>query len=172
MSTLPTFTGTQVNYLVVCHRKLWLFSHGVEMERENDNVLLGKLIGGQSYSRAQKEVAIDDRIVIDWVESQVGADGVLTLHEVKKSRSFDKAHRLQVLYYLYYLKQKGIAARGEINYPLLRKRETVELTEEDETYIEKVLLEIENITSNLQAPPRLEKKQICRKCAYFELCYS
>jgi CRISPR-associated exonuclease Cas4 len=119
MSNLPTFTGTQVNYFAVCKRKLWLFSRGVEMERENENVQLGKLVGEQSYSRAQKEVAIDDRVVFDWVESKVGADGVLTLHEVKKSRAIESAHRLQMLYYIFYLRCKGVAARGEIDYPLL-----------------------------------------------------
>ena len=36
----PTFTGTQVNYYAVCKRKLWLFSHDIEMEREN--VQIGK----------------------------------------------------------------------------------------------------------------------------------
>jgi len=51
----------------------------------------------------------------------------LTIHETKKSKSFDKAHRLQVLYYIYYLKQKGVTARGEIDYPLLKRREDMEL---------------------------------------------
>src|SRR4028119_2330924 len=97
--SLPQFTGTQVNYYAICHRKLWLFSHGVQMERENENVQIGKLIGDNSYKREQKEIAIDDRIVIDWMETKVNPDGSLTLHETKKSKAFDAAHRLQVLYY-------------------------------------------------------------------------
>lgn len=172
MKNSPKFTGTQLNYYQFCHRQLWLFSRGVAMEHENEDVQIGKMVGGSSYARKQKEIAIDDRIVLDWVDSYISANETLVIHETKKSDSFREVHRLQVLYYLYYLKQKGVAARGEISYPLLRKRETVELTEEDEVYIEKVLLEIESITSNPQAPPRLEKKQICRRCAYFELCYS
>jgi CRISPR-associated exonuclease Cas4 len=170
--SLPKFTGTQFNYFLICHRKLWLFSHDIHMERENENVRIGKMVGDSSYSRKEKEVNIDNRIVIDWVDSSVDENGVLTIHETKKSKSFDEAHRLQVLYYLYYLKQKGVMARGEIDYPLLKRREDVELTAEDEAYIEKVLLEVQQIVDNPEAPPRLEKKRLCEKCAYFELCWS
>ena len=170
--TLPTFTGTQVNYFGICHRKLWLFSNGVEMERENENVQIGKLLSEESYSRAQKEIAIDDRIVIDWMDSRVGDDGVLTLHEVKKSRSFDAAHRLQLLYYIYYLQCKGVEARGEIDYPLLKKKELVELTGEAETELMEVLAGIEAVVSTPTAPPRLLNRRVCEKCAYYELCWS
>lgn len=172
MSSLPTFTGTQVNYFAICRRKLWLFSNGVEMEREHENVQLGKLLSEESYSRAQKEISIDDRIVIDWMESRVGEDGVLVLHEVKKSRSFDSAHRLQLLYYIYYLKCKGVEARGEIDYPLLKKREEIELTPENEAELKEVLEGIGQVVDSSQPPPRLEKKRLCEKCAYFELCWS
>jgi CRISPR-associated exonuclease Cas4 len=172
MPTLPTFTGTQVNYYAICQRKLWLFSHGVEMERENENVQIGKLLGEQTYKREQKEIAIDDRIVIDWAEHTVAPDGSITLHEVKKSRAFDKAHRLQVLYYLLYLKYKGIEARGQIDYPLLRRTEKIELTPDAEVEIQEVLSGIARVVENDESPPRLENRRLCEKCAYFELCWS
>ncbi|MEM4284287.1 MAG: Dna2/Cas4 domain-containing protein, partial [Candidatus Caldarchaeum sp.] len=38
------FTGTQINYYFVCKRKLWFFSHNMELESESDVVLLGKLL--------------------------------------------------------------------------------------------------------------------------------
>jgi CRISPR-associated exonuclease Cas4 len=142
------------------------------MERENEDVQKGELLGEQSYARKQKEIAIDERIVIDWMDSKVGDDGVLVLHEVKKSKSFDAAHRLQLLYYIFYLKCKGVAARGEIDYPLLKKQERVELTPEAEGELLKVLEEIERVVSTPIAPPRLTNQRICEKCAYFELCWS
>ena len=169
---IPTFTGTQVNYYAICHRKLWLFSHGVEMERENENVQIGKLVGEGSYSRSQKEIAIDDRIVIDWIESKVLPDGTLVIHETKKSKAFDNAHRLQVLYYLFYLKRKGVKARGEINYPLLKKTQTIELTPGAETEIQQVLDGVNQVINAPQAPPRLTNRRLCEKCAYYELCWS
>jgi CRISPR-associated exonuclease Cas4 len=172
MTDLPRFTGTQVKYYPFCKRRLWLFTNGVEMERENEDVQKGELLGEQSYARKQKEIAIDERIVIDWMDSKVGDDGVLVLHEVKKSKSFDAAHRLQLLYYIFYLKCKGVAARGEIDYPLLKKQERVELTPEAEGELLKVLEEIERVVSTPIAPPRLTNQRICEKCAYFELCWS
>jgi CRISPR-associated exonuclease Cas4 len=108
-TTLPTYTGTQVNYYVVCPRKLWLFSHQIEMEHNSALVQLGKVIHEHTYSRERrKNLVIDNRIVVDFYE-----DG--TLHEVKKSNRMDDAHRLQLLYYLYYLKQKGVVGiTGEL----------------------------------------------------------
>ncbi len=171
-NSLPVFTGTQVKYYAFCHRRLWLFSHGVEMERENEDVQLGTTLGEKSYERERKEVKIDDKIVLDWTEHKLEDDGTLTLHEVKKSKSFDSAHRLQVLYYIFYLKKKGVAARGVIDYPLLKKTETVELTTEAESEVERVLDGIKAVVEQPQAPPRLDNKRLCEKCAYFELCWS
>ncbi|HLG30216.1 MAG TPA: Dna2/Cas4 domain-containing protein, partial [Candidatus Brocadiales bacterium] len=101
MSTHIRFTGTQINYYFVCKRKLWLFSNHIEMERESDAVLIGKLLHEASYQRQTKEIVIDDTIKIDFL------DGKGVIHEVKKSDKLEKPHEYQLLYYLYYLKQKG-----------------------------------------------------------------
>jgi CRISPR-associated exonuclease Cas4 len=165
------FTGTQLNYLLVCHRKLWLFSHGIEMERENENVQLGKSIGQGSYDREKKEINLDNQIVLDWAETKAGDDGALTIHEVKKSKAVNRAHRLQMLFYLYFLKGKGVAARGFIDYPELKARENVELTPAAEAELESELAKVAVIV-NLETPPaRLDKLSFCSKCAYYDLCY-
>ncbi len=44
----------------------------------------------------------------------------------------EAAYRWQMLYYLYYLKSKGVSATGEINYPLISKKEEIALFEKDE----------------------------------------
>ena len=96
-------TGTAINYLFVCHRKLWFFQNHIEMEHTSDNVALGQLLHEQSYGREKrKEMLIDDLIRIDFIDK----DGVL--HDVKSGRSMEKAHQMQILYYLYLLKQKGL----------------------------------------------------------------
>jgi CRISPR-associated exonuclease Cas4 len=168
----PTFTGTQVNYFAVCKRKLWLFTHDIQMEWENEDVQIGKLLDERTYKREQKEIALDGRVVLDWIETKEDADGSLTVHEVKKSRSVSAAHRLQILYYLYYLKTKGVAARGKIDYPLLKRTESFELTEAAEAELMDVLEQIEAIVQSNQVPERLTSKRFCEKCAYFELCWS
>ena len=165
------FTGTQLNYLVVCHRKLWLFSHGIEMERENEDVQIGRQIGESAYGRENKEINIEDTIVLDWADSKPGADGVLTIHEVKKSRAVSRAHRLQMLFYLHFLKQKGAAARGIIDYPELKQRETIELDATGDAELQRALEQVAAILKSEVVPPRLDKVSFCSKCAYFDLCY-
>jgi len=164
MSTLPTFTGTEVGYYFICPKKLWWFSHGVQMERESDRVRMGKLVHEESYQRRRKELNIDDKIVLDWRE-----DGVI--HEVKLTDKMEDAHEMQLLYYLYYLKCKGVEGlRGQIDYPKLRETKEVELTEEKEREIETALIEMKQIVTSRKAP-EVEWMKICGKCAYAELCW-
>lgn len=162
-----SFTGTQVNYYFVCRRKLWLFSHHLEMEYMSDMVALGKLVHEESYTREKKEIVIDNKIVIDF------SSGEGIIHEVKKSRAVEEAHLWQLRYYLYYLKQKGIQpVIGEINYPLLRQREQIELTPEIEEHLMRALKAIEKILDQQSPPPILKRRSFCTKCSYFEYCYA
>lgn len=42
-------SGIHFNYYQVCHRKLWLFANGINMEQTSDLVYDGKLIHETSY---------------------------------------------------------------------------------------------------------------------------
>ncbi len=164
MSDLTKFTGTEVGYYFICRKKLWWFHHGIQMERENDRVKLGKLVHENSYNRQKKEISIDGKIVLDWQ-----SDGVI--HEVKLSDKMEAAHEFQLLYYLYYLKQKGVEnLKGQIDYPKLRQTQTVELTHEKEAELETALTEMEKITA-AEKPPEVEFMKICNSCSYAELCW-
>jgi len=58
-----------------------------------------------SYGEKKKEIVIDDRIAIDFIQK----GDTLILHEVKKGKRLERAHRCQLLYSLYYLKElKGV----------------------------------------------------------------
>lgn len=135
------------------------------MEHTSDVVYMGKLISEESYQREKKELLIDGAIKIDFL----GRDGVI--HEVKKSDKVEQAHEFQLLYYLFYLKQKGIChVRGELNYPKLKKKMLVELTPEKETRLIEIIHEMEAIIHAAEIPQRL-KISFCKKCSYFELCW-
>ncbi len=172
METIPTgddvlgFTGTQINYLFVCKRKLWLSSHGITMEHTSDNVHIGKLVHESSYPRApNKEIELGP-IKIDFFKG-AGAE----VHEVKKSRKLEEAHTFQMLYYLYHLKRRfGVVARGLLDYPVLRKRVEVELTPEKETNLEGALGQIKTIIE-AERPPEPARLPYCRKCSYYEFCW-
>lgn len=161
----PQITGVMVNYYFVCHRELWLFTHQIQMEHTSDMVYLGKLIGEESYNRNQKEILIDDAIRIDFV----GTDGVI--HETKKSNKLEKAHEFQLLYYLYYLKNKGITGiRGELNYPALKRRKAVELTPQAEQELTETFDKIRAVIRQPTAPAP-KRMTYCKTCSYNDLCW-
>ena len=163
LSSELLFTGTQVNYYFICHRKLWLFSHNIGMERESEEVAIGKFLQQKSYERMEKDILID-RIAFDFIER----GGKIIIHEVKKSKKMEKAHVYQLLYYIYYLKKKGIEAEGMINYPLARQVKRIKLENEEE--IEAILEEIKRIVAMKEAPPA-RRKPYCKRCAYYEFCW-
>ena len=158
-------TGTMINYYFICKRKLWYFADGIGMEGENEDVCIGKIIDEQSYKREKKNVMIDEVINIDCLQSWK------IVHEVKKSRKLDAAGRWQLLYYIWILRKKGIPIeKGILDYPLLKKREEIYLTEESEAELIEVLDKIKEIL-DLKLPPAVINKQYCKKCAYYEFCY-
>jgi len=80
----------------------------------------------------------------------------------------ENAHEIQVLYYLYFLKKRGLKAKAVLGYPVIRERKFLELTKEAEEEIEQALAKIEGINSQT-LPPLPERKKYCPKCSYYEL---
>lgn len=157
-------TGTQINYLHICQRKLWLFSHHIEMEQTSDRVALGRLAHEESFQRKRKEVLIDDLIRVDFFEDDA-------VHDVKLGKSMEEAHRAQILYYLWYLKQKGVERKGVINYPKQKRSVEVELTPEMEQQVEEWVRQAQAVIAQETPPVVDELMKICRKCSYAELCW-
>jgi len=158
-------TGVKVSYYFICHTKFWLFSHNITLEKEHDNVNIGKLLHEDRYKRDSKEITIDQTISIDFIRK----GDTIVLHEIKKTKSMEEAHRWQMLYYIYYLKSKGISAIGEINYPLVSRKEEIVLLEKDESEMENVINDIRKIAMGRMPTPK--KINICKKCAYYEFCF-
>lgn len=158
-------TGVMIYYYEVCKRKLWYFYNGIQMEQGNENVAIGKAIDEETYSRDEKHINIDNIINIDFIRSK----GVL--HEVKKSKKIEEASILQVKYYLYFLKKKGVDnIKAKIDYQLIKQSIQVTITDEDIMKIEDILLDIAKIVES-NIPPMLNKKRICKACAYYDLCF-
>lgn len=157
-------TGSIMYYYQVCPKKLWYFYHEIAMEQNSESVAIGKMLDEESYAREEKHINIDNTINIDFIQKK----GML--HEVKKSRKIEKAGIWQVKYYLYYLEQRGVFVKAQIDYPLLKQTIPVTLDEEDKITIEVMLKEIQEIC-NSSVPPVGNKKSICKKCAFYDLCY-
>ena len=158
-------TGLMIYYYEVCKRKLWYFTNDIQLEENNSNVILGKLLEENSYTRDEKKINIDGVINIDFIRSKK------ILHEIKKSNSIEPASILQVQYYLYYLEKKGLVGlKGILDYPLLKQTVEVNLADSDRENLENIIIGIKEILGK-ESPPILEKKNICKKCAYFDLCF-
>jgi CRISPR-associated exonuclease Cas4 len=167
---MQNVTATLVAYLHTCRRKLWLHANEIRMEHTSDLVAEGKLIGDTAYDRRpDKYTQVElDGIKIDFFDPRTR-----TVHETKRGRSIEAAHRAQVRYYLYKLRQHGVTdASGIIEYPDLRKTEAVPpLTEADVLEIEGWEVEVRRIVALEQCPPVIRVK-ICSSCSYYDLCYA
>lgn len=153
-----------IYYFNICKRKLWLFSHNINFEDENINVQLGKVIEQYSYKNQKKNFRLDN-INIDYIKKNK------TIHEIKKSNSFEEANIWQIKFYLYVLKSYGLnEIKGIIEYPKLYIRKEIELKNEDITIIEKQISDIRNLIESKNIPKTIKSKA-CKKCAYYEYCY-
>jgi CRISPR-associated exonuclease Cas4 len=159
--------GTMVWYFTICKRQVWLISHQLTPDQENDNVVIGRFLHENTYQRDKHEIAVGN-VKIDLV--QASRDQVLVAEIKKSSRSLDSA-RLQLKYYLYVLKQYGVDVQGMLLVPEERKREQVSLSAADIEEIEGVIDEIVEIV-NRTLPPEPIRTKWCRPCAYAEFCWA
>lgn len=162
-------TGTHFNYYQICHRKLWLFANGINMEHTSDLVYEGKLIHENSYpqrSERYEELEIEG-IKLDFYDARNKI-----IHEIKKSDKIETAHEWQLKYYIYVLEQHGIeGVTGILEYPTMRHTAKVILTQSDREYIIKSTAEIARIIASDKCPPTIDNK-ICKNCSYYEFCYA
>lgn len=157
-------SGIKIYYYFICKRKLWLFDKGICMESGNDRVLEGSIVHQESYKKAKtKELLIDNLIKVDIMDKNY-------VKEVKISSKMKKADKMQLLYYLYYLKRLDINRKGTLNYVKEKNVEEIELTKDYELLIEKALEDISIFLQN-KYPPKAEEYPYCKKCAYYEYCY-
>ena len=161
-------TGTHINYYFICHRKLWLFANGIQMEHTSDLVYEGKLIHESTYpqrSEKYEEVQIGG-IKVDFYDTKNKV-----IHEIKKSDKIETAHEWQLKYYIYVFLQAGIdGVTGILEYPKLRKTDEVFLSTKDIEEIKFYENEIERIIALVKVPDVIDNK-ICKRCSYYDFCY-
>ncbi len=162
-------TGKHINYYHICHRKLWLFDHGISMQHGSEAVQDGDLLHKTAYpTRAARyrEIQIEG-IKIDFYDPQERV-----VHEIKRSEKLLPAQIAQTQFYLYVLGRHGIAgATGLLEFPKQRRTEVVPaLTAADEMRIAGWLATIGQVVAG--ACPAVINRPICKECAYYEFCYA
>ena len=162
-------TGTMVAYYFICRRKLWLFSKGLNLENVSGNVdvIKGKILHESRFKRESHKEFAFDTVKIDFLRF---GDHVF-VHEVKKSKKFEKAHIWQLKYYIYLLRKRGVnCSSGVIHYPASMRKVEVTWEEDDNLRMEQALKDVNQTMGNLFSQQRLTK--MCSRCAYFDFCYA
>ncbi|HHW44423.1 MAG TPA: Dna2/Cas4 domain-containing protein [Desulfotomaculum sp.] len=77
-------SGTLVWYYYICPRQVWLISHQLTPDAENDNLAYGRFIGETSYAREKKELAVG----ASKMDVYHFANGEFVVGEVKKSSRY------------------------------------------------------------------------------------
>ena len=150
---------------LTCPREAWLEYHSIGSDQDHEYLALGRLIHEKSYQRERKEIFVDQLLKIDLFRGELVA-------EVKKSSRHIEAARLQLAYYLYYLKhEKGVEFEGILLFPKERKTEKVKLTPELEHKIEGILEHMKHILRE-EKPPPARKIRYCKSCAFYEFCWA
>jgi len=98
------------------------------------------------------------------------ADGEFIVGEIKKSSRFEQPAKMQLAYYLYCLKQYGIAATGELLIPKEKKRIKVELTENIKAELKQTISAIKEIIKQ-EKSPLPQRTKYCSHCAYKDFCW-
>ncbi len=162
-----TVTGTHLWYYFICPREVWLISHQLTPDEDNDNIVLGRYIDQEAYAREKKSLEVEgNRLDIFHRE-----DGRLVVGEVKKSSRYRESARMQLAYYLKKLKENGVEARGELRFPLEKQREDVILDGDTEAVLAGAVTEIQRIVQE-EKPPLPQPIGFCKNCAYAEFCWS
>jgi CRISPR-associated exonuclease Cas4 len=153
-----------VQAFLTCPREAWLEYHSIHSDQEHEYLALGRLVHEISYQRHRKEIFVDQLLKIDVFRNELVA-------EVKRTSRHKRAARLQLAYYLYYLKhEKGLEFEGILLFPKERKTEKVELTPESEEEIEDLVKQIMPVLL-ADEPPPAEKIRYCKSCSFSELCW-
>ncbi|SHH08540.1 CRISPR-associated exonuclease, Cas4 family [Thermosyntropha lipolytica DSM 11003] len=163
-------TGTMVSYFFICHRKLWLFAKGINMENVSGNadVIKGKILHEARFKHERNREITFDTVKIDFLRF----NDQVYVHEIKKSKKFEEAHIWQLKYYIYYLQCQGVNCfSGVIHYPASMRKVNVEFDANDRIQLMQVLKGIQEILKKPILPPKKTKK-FCSRCAYFDFCYA
>lgn len=162
-----TVNGTLIEQYYICKREVWLTAHNLSGDQDNENLIIGRIIGEDSYKREKKEIDLG-HVKIDLLRTE---EGQVVIGEVKKSSRFIESASKQLLFYLLQFKEMGIDARGELLIPEEKEKIDVVLDAKNEAELRQAIADIENI-ARADKPPEPMKNKYCRNCAYSEFCWA
>lgn len=166
--TIPPITGTLVWYYYVCQREVWLMSRQINPDEADANMDLGRFLHETAYSRRTKRELQVGHIKLDIVRWD---HGIPVIGEIKKSSRHLKSASMQLAFYLWELKQRGVPAKGELLFPKEHTTQSIILTPDLEAEIQTAITDIQKLLART-TPPSARKIGLCAVCAYAELCWA
>lgn len=159
-------TGTMINYYFHCKRQCYLFANKFNLEDNSEDVRIGRIIHEiKAFDNNKAEVKFEN-ISLDKIDKNY-------VTELKKSDSDVEAGKMQLLFYLKILKNKGIFRKGKIKFYESKnnlKTEEIILDEITEGKLVEIEKDIEKLIMSDKAPDTINKPN-CKKCAYYDYCY-
>ena len=149
-------TGTLIKNYFHCKRQAYLYYYGLNFK--NELTMIGEIMHKQEKAKEY----VFEKIKIDDIKDN-------TLIELKKSSANLKGTKFQVLYYLKYLKEKGLKLKRLIKDITFGVDYIVELTKEKEIELDNILNEIEKLLNGAMPPVKKLKKN-CKGCSFFDYC--
>ncbi len=161
-------TGTMINYYFHCKRQCYLFANKINLEDNSEDVRIGKVLHEIKAKDGDNTEIKYENMAIDKITSKY-------IEEYKKSDADTEAARMQLLFYLKNLKDKGIEKEGKLIYEEKnkkenRKSEIIKLDDNNIEKLDKCIKEIEKLIEQ-EKIPEVEKDNKCKKCAYYVYCY-
>lgn len=158
--------GTLINYYFHCKRQCYLFANRINMEDNSEDVRIGRVLH-EIRQKNEKNTEIKyDNMIIDKITQK-------NIEEYKKSDSDTVASKMQLLFYLKNLNEKGIEKEGKLIFEQKNKKEKMQkvvLNDESKKELEECITAIKKLISEEKVPD-IEKKKSCKNCAYYEYCY-
>ncbi|MDI3525380.1 MAG: CRISPR-associated exonuclease Cas4, partial [Candidatus Atribacteria bacterium] len=138
---MQRINGTMIASYYACKRELWYMAHQITPDQDNPFLDLGRLVEEESYQEEKKKFLIGD-VLIDIVRSE---EGKLIVGEIKKSSRSKRSGIMQLYFYLWYLKERGVKARGEVLFPREKRKIPLVLNRAIEEELKRAMREIELI---------------------------
>ncbi len=152
-------TGTLIKNYYHCKRQAWLYSKGLNFR--NELTKIGHILHEENES---KEFIFENLKIDDFdFENKI-------LIEYKKSSSNIEGSIMQVIFYLNFLKNKGLDFKGKIKDIDFGDEYLIELNEENITKFENLKKELNKLLN--EKIPSFKKIKECNNCSFYDYCYS
>lgn len=157
--------GTLINYYVTCKREAWLYSRKISANQNDENILMGKALAQLKEENLQEFPF--SNLKFDRIGKQRGH---YLITEYKKSMKNPNGAKIQLLFYMYLLKNS--LKLKVINGKVISGKKVIYVEGSPQNFeeLEKLLSEIKYFLQTL-SPPQPKKIVFCKSCGYRDYCF-